>query len=309
MATTGQRIKPTRRTWRFCQSIRWRSASSALSPYLSTCTTIGGLFISNAALLVALLLLFDLTQRYFGGAVAWRAALLLLVSPISIYLSGVYTESLFLLLSILTFWLLARDRFVLTVIATAFACMTRSVGVALFLPLLWYAWNGGKTLRPYRVILAFVPLLLFGGYILLIGTTVGDPLAFFKSFSMTWGRTAGTPVQAFTVYFSGQPVSLFGWSPAWLDLVMTIFYLALAVILLRDEKTRLWGVFAVAAVLIPIASGSLLSMPRYCAVIFPLYILLAKWADRWYRQAGVYGAAAALALFFLARFVTWRWIA
>jgi hypothetical protein len=68
--------------------------------------------------------------------------------------------------------------------------------------------------------------------------------------------------------------------------------------------------FALVALLIPIATGSLLSMPRFGAAIFPFYILLAKWAaDRWYKQVVVYGAAAALALLFLARFVTWHWIA
>ena len=281
----------------------------ALSPYLSTCTTLGALLISNVALLLALLLLFDLTFKRFGKAVAWRASLLLLISPISIFLSGIYTESLFLLLSLLTFWLLERDRFVLAVITAAVASLTRSVGVALFLPLLWFAWKSQPPARFYRLALAFVPPLLFGGYILWMGLTIGDPLAFFKSFSMTWGRTAGTPIQAFTVYFSGAPVSLFGWSPAWHDLIMTLFYLALSILLLRSKEMRLWGLFALTAVLIPIASGSLLSMPRYGAVIFPFYILLARWADRLPKQILVYGGAAAMALLFLVRFVTWRWIA
>ncbi len=115
------------------------SAGCLASPYLSTCATVGGLIVSNAALLIALLLLFDLARRHFSRSAAWRAALLLLISPISIFLSGAYTESLFLLLSLLTFWLLEQDRFGLAVLAASLACLTRSVGVALFLPLLWYA--------------------------------------------------------------------------------------------------------------------------------------------------------------------------
>ena len=323
------------------------------SPYLSTCATIGGLVVSNVALLIAIFLLFDLTLVHFGTRVAWGAALLLLVSPISIFLSGVYTEALFLLLSLLTFWLLERDRFVLAVIAAAMACLTRSVGVALFLPLLWVAWNGERSIftsnpsptqsggreqasstlsplpefgegkltrswsagvgssaiRPYRLILAFVPPLMFAGYILLAGLTVGDPLAYFKTYASVWNRTAGTPIQAFTVYFSGQQVALFGWQVSWIDLILTLFYLVLAAILLARAKTRLWGVFALVAVLIPIASGTLIGMPRFGAVVFPFYILLAYWANRWYKQVLVYGASAALALLFIARFVTWRWIA
>lgn len=287
----------------------------ALSPYLSTCATLGGLLVSNVALLIALLLLFDLARQVFGRSVAWRAALLLLISPISIYLSGVYTEATFLMLSVLTFWGLARGKFGLAVAAAAVACLTRSVGVALFLPLLWVAWRSEPSARPVRLALSFIPPLLFGGYILLMGFTVGDPLAYFSAYSTTWGRTAGTPIQAFTVYFSGQEVSLFGWERSWLDLLLTLFYLALALILcLREQttltiSTRAWGIYALVALLIPIATGSLLSMPRFGAALFPFYILLGRWADRLPKQVLVYGGAAALALLMLVRFVTWRWIA
>jgi len=159
------------------------------------------------------------------------------------------------------------------------------------------------------VILAFIPPLLFGGYILLAGLSVGDPLAYFKVYASIWNRTAGTPIQAFTVYFSGQEGSWYGAPLSRIDLIMTLFYLALAIILLAREKTRLWGLFALVAVLIPIASGTLIGMPRFGAVIFPFYILLAMWANRWYKRVIVYGVSAALALLFIARFVTWHWIA
>ncbi len=118
------------------------------SPYLSTCATVGGLVVSNVALLIALLLLFDLALTRYGRSTAWRAALLLLASPIGIFLSGVYTEALFLLLTVLVFWLLERDRFAWAVIAAIFACLTRSVGVALVPALLWYAWRYPLTPDP-----------------------------------------------------------------------------------------------------------------------------------------------------------------
>ncbi len=161
----------------------------------------------------------------------------------------------------------------------------------------------------FRLALALVPALIFAAYILLAGVTVGDPLAFFKTYDTTWGRAAGTPIQAFTVYFSGVDVTWFGWRVSWIDLILTLFYLGLAIVLLIRERTRVWGLFALFALLIPIASGTLIGMPRYGAVIFAFYVLLGGWADRWYKQVIVYGASVALALLFVARFVTWRWIA
>lgn len=283
------------------------------SPYLSTCGTIGGLVVSNLALFGALVLLFDLTQRRFGHKVAWRAGALVLVSPISIFLSGVYTESLFLLLSVLVFWLIERDRFVWAIGIACLACLTRSVGVALYPALLWIAWTRDPSRRIPRMILAHLPPLVFGIYILTAGVYVGDPLAYFSSYETTWGRQAGSILGAFTVYFT-EPASIIGWRVAWIDLVMTLGYLALAVALIIRKELRSWGVFALFALLIPIASGTLVGMPRFGAVIFPFYVLLALWVGefrprRVWAYALVYGGSAALALLFLVRFVTWGWIA
>jgi hypothetical protein len=50
-------------------------------------------------------------------------------------------------------------------------------------------------------------------------------------------------------------------------------------------------------------------MPRFGAVIFPFYVLLGRWTNRLPKMALVCGVSAALALLFIVRFVTWRWIA
>ncbi len=279
----------------------------ALSPYYSTCTTIGGVIVSNAALLGATFLLFELVRRRFDRATAWRAAILLLVSPISVYLSGLYTESLFLFLTLLAFLMLDRDKFALAIIPAALACLTRSVGVAFYPALLWLAWQSPKEKRPLRLLLAHIPPFAFAGYILLAGASVGDPLAYFKTYESTWGRAPGSPIEAFTVYFSGESVSLFGWDLSWIDLILTLAYLALALIVLRRD--RAWGLFALVALLVPLASGTLVSMPRYGAALFPFYVLIAAWANVLWRVLLTYGASIGLGLLFLTRFVTWRWIA
>jgi len=279
----------------------------ALSPYLSTCSTLGGMLVSNLALIASLVVLFDLTRRRFDKATAWRAAALLLVSPISIFLSGVYTESLFLCLTLLTFWLIDRDRFGLAILTAALACLTRSVGVALYPALIYVAWQSAPDKRLIRLLLAHIPPLMFVGYIFGAGISVGDPFAYFKTYESIWGRTAGNPIEAFTIYFSGVDVALFGWNPAWLDLILTLIFLALAVLVLRRD--RAWGLFALFALIIPIASGTLSAMPRYGAVIFPLYIILAVYARQIWQTVILYGASIGLAILTITRFVTWKWIA
>ncbi|MBK8020390.1 MAG: hypothetical protein IPK19_02925 [Chloroflexi bacterium] len=285
-----------------------------VSPYWSTCTTLGGLVVSNLALLASTYLLFWLTLVRFGRAAAWRATVLLLVSPISIFLSGVYTESLFLLLSLLTFVLLERRQYLGAVAAACLAALTRSVGLALCAGLLWYAWFNGadwSARRPVRLALAVLPAVVFAGYILWMGSSVGDRLAYFSTYELAWDRTAGTPIQAFTVYFSGEPVSWFGWTLSWLDLFLTLFYLVLAgVAIWRARGARRGeGVMALGGLIVPIMSGTLVGMPRFGAVLFPFYMLLGRWADKPWKALLVYGVSGALAVLFAIRFVAWRWIA
>lgn len=296
------------------------------TPYQSTCATVGGLLVSNVALLAATFLLFDLTRRYVDTDTAWRAVWLLMLSPGSIFFSGVYTESLFLLLSLLTFWLLGKDRFVLAVLVASLAALTRSVGVALVPALLWAAWRGNpeiaassnrETAAPdslslksgsgVKLALALIPGLVFAAYILAAGNSVGDPLAYFHTYSTTWKRPAGSVIGAFTAYFSGEPVSFFGWELSWIDLFATLGYLALAVWTLRRRVAQ--GVFALFGIFIPIASGTLVSIPRYGTALFPFYLTLAGWARRRWQMALLYGISFALMVLFTVRFVTWKWIA
>lgn len=288
--------------------------------HLNTCATVGGWLVSSMALLAAACLLFDLAKRRWDRATAWRAVWLLMLAPNTIYLSGVYTEALFLCECLLTFWLLERDHFALAVVAAGCASLTRSVGVALYPALVIYALRGvispsrlhgegenHAATTGWRLAAAHLPLLIFGGYILGIGFVVGDPLAYFKVYNTAWGRTAQSVPAMVASYFSGQPVVLWGLALSWIDLAAALFYLVLAVMVARQHRD--WGLFALLALLIPIASGSLISMPRFGAVIFPFYLVMARWAGRRWQQVVVYGISLGLALLFMGRFVTWNWIA
>jgi Gpi18-like mannosyltransferase len=277
---------------------------------MSTCATIGGVIVSEIALLVAFFLLYDITRRRFGERVALIAVAILSVAPTSIYLSGLYTEGMFLCFCLLAFWLLERDHFFPAVLAAAIASLTRPNGLALYPVLLWYAWaktppeQGNR--RWLRLIAAnFAPAAL-AGYILLSGFTAGDPLAYFHTYDLTWGREAGTPWTALSAYFT-QSVAFIGWYPSWFDLICGIVYLALAIITFRRDKV--WGTFALAVILLPIASGTIIGMPRYAAAVFPFYILIAQWADRRWRLVLALVIALALMILFATRYATWHWIA
>lgn len=272
-----------------------------------TCTVITGLILSTALLLASAWMLYDLTVRRFGHTVGMGAVWLLMLCPNAIFLSGIYTEPMFLFLALSVFWLLDRERFGWAVAAAGLACLTRTVGLALMLPLLWAAWTRftgwGRWLR---MGLALIPGMVMTAYIFGMGLYVHQPLAYFTVNGDFWGRSISKLPGELNEYLHGR-VWLWGVGPTWTNLGFTVLYLALALVALKDNRAM--GLFALVVVLISIASGSLLSMPRYGAVAFPVYIYLMRWADRPYKQALVYGASAVIAVLFVMRFVTWHFVA
>lgn len=294
------------------------ASGCGFTPYLSTCATVSGVIISNLALFGACLLLFGLAKRVYDEPTAWRALILLMLSPVNIFLSSLYTEAPFLLLTLGVFYLLETRRFALAVGVALLAALTRPVGIALVPALLWAAWRDAPApglARAGRMALALLPGVVFAGYLLFMGNHVGELLGYFRANTTIWGRTPGSPLDAFTVYFSGESVSLFGWELSWLDLIATLAALVAAAWGLRSRRPG-WALFALGALLMPIVSGTLVSMPRYAMALFPFTIWLGAWlaapgsrALSWGKQAVAYGLSVGLLALFVKQFVTWHWIA
>ena len=283
------------------------SAECVWPPQARVCATASGLIISNIALWLSTFLLYDLARCYRNKSVALRAVILLLITPGVIFFSGVYTESLFLLLCLLTFWFVERDRFLLAALFAGLACLTRPVGLALYPVLLGYAWRSPNH-RWRRCAAAQIPVLCFGMYILSISVTVGDLGGYFDGYRVLWNREMSLwPYEVFAGYFRGRWSHIPGWYLVWSDLLATLLGFTLAILIWRRHKP--WGVFALLAVYMPVTSGTLFSMPRYVMVIFPFYILCADWATTQRRQIVLYGIFAGLAILFTYQFVTWHWIA
>jgi hypothetical protein len=188
------------------------------------------------------------------------------------------------------------------------AALTRPIGVVLYACLLFYLWQTRRLRSLARLFAAHAPLLSFGAYALLAGLHTGDLLAYFTTNHRVWQRAvAAAPWQTFAIYFSGEPVTLWGWRLSWMDFGFTILYLALAVLVFRQD--RLLGLFALGAVLIPIFSGNLLGMPRYGMIVFPFYLLIARWVDMPWKLLVVYSVSTILMVLFTVRFVLWHWLA
>lgn len=95
-----------------------------------------GFLISNIAFIIAGLLLWHQVRLDFDKSTAWETIIVYTVFPTSVFFSAIYPESLFLLFSVLVYWLSARKQYILAGAIVSLAAVTRVNGLLLaFIPL------------------------------------------------------------------------------------------------------------------------------------------------------------------------------
>ena len=150
------------------------------------------LAVSNLAFLGALVVLFALTTYEFSTDTARRTVLLLACFPASFFFLSPYSESMFLLASLLTFWWARRGRWGPAAAAGFVAAFTRSVGVLLVPALLLEAWSIDRRERPRAIAASLVPLLAPAAYAAYWFARAGDALRPFHA-QDSWFRSFGWP--------------------------------------------------------------------------------------------------------------------
>jgi hypothetical protein len=297
-------------------------------------TVVGGVLVSLTALAAALYLLRRLTALELGAPAARLAVWLTAAFPMSFFFSAVYSEALFLAVSVGCVHAARMDRWATAGVLGLLATATRSAGVVLLVPLavlLWQHRHTGLARRaPWA---ALVPLgaAAFCGWLALRGGGARAPFdaqaEWYRElavpFSGVWEGTvaawdgarqllSGSRTPVYFEASGGDP-----FETAWANLEQW-GYLVLAAVGLVGVARRLPPAYAgyVAAALAlplsaPVAPQPLMSLGRFVLVLFPL----AMWGGWWLSRRGR-TARAAVALVWVAglvvstgRFATWRWVA
>jgi Gpi18-like mannosyltransferase len=249
---------------------------------------------STACFVVALVLFHELGERLVGPVEARRATLLLAVFPLSFVYSMPYAESLFLLLSVAAFLLVERGQMTAASVVGAVSVLTRPIGLLLVPALAWRLWARGE-----RRIEAYAPLALMPAVQLLFSLALwwrtGNLFATSTAERLGWGRTIDFP-PTFIAHAIVKDVIGDGRVRTLLDIGFTLMWFALLVVLVR-MRNRVgldYSIYSGLAVLVPVATGSLLSMGRLGMIAFPLFWALARVCDRESRLAVVLAASGAL---------------
>jgi mannosyltransferase PIG-V len=302
--------------------------------------------LSLAALLGALMLLWRLARIELGERAAAATVLLTAVFPGSVFFGAPYSESLFLLLSVGAVLAAREGRWAWAGLAAAGATATRSAGILLLVPLvimLLYGPRadgapaaGGRGWRPRYgpgregawLLLAPAGLFAYAAY---LGLAFGDPLAF-ASAQADWHRELVTPfggiwqglraaAEALSTLVGGAPADA-PLSPlggparrAAMDLGLFLFLLfgvAAAIGSLRRLPLA-YGAYVVVALALPLsfpAGGQpLMSLPRFLAVLFPLFMWLGLVCDERRITVPVAGLSAVLLGLFAFELGAWHFVA
>ncbi|WCB97019.1 hypothetical protein DSM104299_05790 [Baekduia alba] len=299
---------------------------------------VAALLVSFVTFLMALAALHRLAVIEVGPEAARWTVVALALFPGSLWFSAAYSESLFLMVSVGAVLCARKERWAWAGVLGALGAATRSAGLLLMIPLAllwWEARRAHPTRVPWRTAgwLAVVPLGLaaFCGYLAVDGESARAPF----SSQDTWHRALKGPwtgvADGATAAWDGARQLVHGPPPpTYFDKavgdamaigrhnVALFACLLIAVPALVGAFRRLplaHAAYAFFALLLPLSypvvPQPLMSLPRFEAVLYPLFLWLGWWLARgpaWRRVAvlGVFavGLAACSALF-----TTWHWVA
>lgn len=282
-----------------------------------------GIIIANICFYGALVILYYLVAIDFGHNVAKLALFYLAFAFYGVFFFVGYTESLFLLLTLAAFLFLRRGKpldWCLAGVCGFLVTLTRPTGIILIIPflVLFIQKFGLRTLLTrencWQKLNALLSMVLIPQglliYMLYQWLTLGNAWLFTIEQTRIWRRSLAFPwvglINAMQLVALGGPL---------ICLRDTVFTLVPLVALIMGWKSihlhyRLYSLVMVLFVLCePNQQDGLLSVPRFCVVIFPIFILFAIWSK--YRRVACYLAIPSVIFFIIHTmlFASYNWIA
>ncbi len=247
-----------------------------------------GMIISRIATLGTLIFLIQLVEHRWGREVAYKSAWLLLIFPTSFFMMAVYTESLFLFLILASWYFTQQKNYLVASIFGFLAPLTRLVGGCIAPIILWKYLTDRKnqgTPIGWGIMTTLSPIcgLVVYGYYNYIQTNNFLHFIDVQKYWVEHGRGGyHNPIAIIWDYtlrtiqsFPEDKLFIFGSFDFWFTIFALIILIWITVKKIFPFSYLFWSW---SVLLIPIISGSLVSMPRYVLSFFPLYIILAIWS-------------------------------
>lgn len=273
------------------------------------------LAISWISTLLALHYLFQLTRFYQEEKVSYRACLSLLIFPSAIFLVCGYSEAVFLLCAVASFYHARRSCWLASGIWGFLACLARPVGLAVFLAISLEAlrqagWKPSR-LRPHTAWLLISPFGL-ASYLVYLKLEFGDFLILTEAEKVYW-RRGFNPwgfFQAVGKVFTAEGFFTEQFAHYLYLVAFTCAFAVLVVFVFRRFGLPL-GCYSLVCLAMPLLSSPpdmpLIGIHRYVLTIFPAFVILALWEDNpYFEKFYMYISVLGLA-FFTVMFISDFW--
>lgn len=253
-------------------------------------SVLAGLFVSNMLSFIAFYIFYLLVKQLYNRTIAYYSLLFLLAFPTSFYFSLVYSESLFFVLTVISFYFLYQKKYFFVSLIALFIPLSRSIGVFMSIPFLTYYFFEHhalslrntideiikKAIKP-TIFLFLSPLLGMGIYFSYMYLATGNALEVFHAASFFVSRHSFfyllEPIAFFRVLFSG-PFSIHGFTTSVIDRMFFLGFL-FSLYIIYKKTTPSFFTYALVMGLIYIISGTFMSYTRHLLIIFPLFIAFA----------------------------------
>ena len=308
----------------------WRTAFFPLFPLLERAGAflthdpfIAGLIISNLAGLGVLVILYRLVQEDFDAQRAFRTVLYLSVFPTAFFFAAAYNESLFLVLTLLSFYHMRRGNWWLAGLFGLLASLTRSAGLVLFLPCCY------EYLRQHQFSIKNIRFDSMSSLGIPAGLALFALFCYYRfhdllSFShalVYWDRHLHGPwhglIDSFMIILHRGMLS-FDSIHNVIDPSACLIILALLVLCFVGpwkfpRAYRVYGLYAaliyIFILLFPADGGApLASYSRYMLEVFPVFIVLAALGKRQWFNLYYLVLSVSILSFMLLQFLTGHWI-
>lgn len=236
---------------------------------------LAGLFISNLAFLVAVFYLFLLTKHFYDEDTAYRSIKYIFLFPTAFILSGVFTEAIFLMLLMMTFYYAEKNNWLLSGIFGFLLALSRPVGVFMFIPLCILYFNKNRVDNRFKLDknVLFLFLLPLGLFIFLfyVHNLTGNVFDYWKVKRLGWGHELTEPFSVLIKAMFSKDIFIF--INAWISMFV------LVLITLNWKKIGLvYFIAGIISFFLPILTGpsAINSMSRYMLAVFPIYFVISN---------------------------------
>lgn len=261
---------------------------------------VAALIVSNGAFIGCGLAMFYLVDATYNRKTAYRSVLFLMFNPLSCFYSMPYTESLFLLMTLLAVLTARRKRFIWAILFGTFAANTRIVGITVAIPIFWEmlrsAWekqaahygeavrrNGVFLVTAIKCVLAVSPVLLgLGAYLYLNYSLHGNPFQFMIYQRENWSQQMGHP--AYTIMYTltnaisyRNPNYQLG---TWIPQIVVILTVIALMAVRRKKQHPADAAYGLVYFWLSIMPTWLLSGARYASAMYSLYPLIATIGEK-----------------------------